>query len=312
MIKAVFMGTPEFSVNVLKGLINSKKYEIVAVVSQPDRKVGRRQILTPSPISQIALENNIPLLRIEKIKNEYQKIIDYKPDIIITCAYGQMIPEELLNYPKYGSINVHASLLPKLRGGAPIHKAIIDGYEKTGITIMYMGKGMDSGDIISQKETFIDDSDTLDTLHDRLSIIGTNLLLETLPLIIEGKAERKEQDQNEVTYAYAIKREEEKIDFSKTSRQVFNQVRGLCRTPGAYMVLDNKIIKVYEGKIGTDTNSEKQAGEIINIYKDGIGIKTNDGEYIVTKIKPEGKKEINIKDYLNGKKKEDLLGKICM
>ena len=166
MIKAVFMGTPEFSVNVLKGLINSKKYEIVAVVSQPDRKVGRRQILTPSPISQIALENNIPLLRIEKIKNEYQKIIDYKPDIIITCAYGQMIPEELLNYPKYGSINVHASLLPKLRGGAPIHKAIIDGYEKTGITIMYMGKGMDSGDIISQKETFIDDSDTLDTLHD--------------------------------------------------------------------------------------------------------------------------------------------------
>ena len=137
-------------------------------------------------------------------------------------------------------------------------------------------------------------------------------MLETLPLIIEGKAERKEQDQNEVTYAYAIKREEEKIDFSKTSRQVFNQVRGLCRTPGAYMVLDNKIIKVYEGKIGTDTNSEKQAGEIINIYKDGIGIKTNDGEYIVTKIKPEGKKEINIKDYLNGKKKEDLLGKICM
>lgn len=312
MTRVVFMGTPEFSVNVLEGLISDSNYQIVAVVSQPDKKVGRHQILTPSPISKIALDNNIPLLRLEKIKTEYQKVIDYKPDIIITCAYGQIIPKELLDYPKYGCINVHASLLPKLRGGAPIHKAIIDGYDKTGITIMYMDIKMDSGDIISQKETIIEDTDNLDTLHDRLSLMGKELLLETLPNIINNNIKRKKQDLNEVTYAYAIRREEEKIDFSKTTREIFNQVRGLSKKPGAYLTLDGKIIKVYEGKIGTSKNIEKQCGEIINIYKDGIGIKTKDGEYIISKIKPEGKKEISVKDYLNGKKKEELLGKICI
>ena len=311
MTRVVFMGTPEFSVNVLEGLISEVNYEIVAVVSQPDRKVGRRQVLTPSPISEVALTNDIPLLRLENVKDEYQKIIDYKPDIIITCAYGQIIPEELLNYPKYGCINVHASLLPKLRGGAPIHKAIIEGYEQTGITIMYMDKGMDSGDIISQEETTIEDSDNLSTLHDRLSIMGKDLLLKTLPNILAGKIKRKKQDLKEVTYAYAIKREEEKIDFSKTTRQIFNHVRGLSKIPGAYFILDGKIIKVYEGKIGTSIDTAKQNGKIINVYKDGIGIKTQDGEYIITRIKPEGKNEISIKDYLNGKKKEDLLGKIC-
>lgn len=311
MIKIVYMGTPEFSVNVLEGLLNIEDYEIVAIVSQPDKKVGRHQVLTPSPVSKIALENNIPLLRLEKVKNEYNKILEYKPDIIITCAYGQIIPTELLEYPKYGCINVHASLLPKLRGGAPIHKAIIEGYEKTGITIMYMDKEMDSGDIISQQETIIEETDNLESLQKRLSIIGRELLLKTLPDIISNNIKRTKQNMDEVTYAYNIKREEEKIDFNKSAQKIFNQVRGLSPEPAAYFKLDNKIIKVYEGRIGQNENTNKQNGEIINIYKDGIGIKTQDTEYIITKIKPEGKKEILVKDYLNGKKKEELLGKIC-
>lgn len=311
MIRTVFMGTPKFSVNVLEGLLKETDYEVVAVVSQPDKKVGRKQILTPSPISKLALDNNLPLLRLEKVKDEYNKILEYQPDIIITCAYGQIIPSELLDYPKYGCINVHASLLPKLRGGAPIHKAIIEGHEKTGITIMYMDKEMDSGDIISQQETIIEDKDNLESLQKKLSIIGRDLLLKTLPNIINNNITRIKQNKEEVTYAYNIKREEEKIDFTKSAREIFNQVRGLSPNPAAYFKLDKKIIKVYEGRIGSDITSNKKIGEIVNVYKDGIGIKTKDKEYVITKIKPEGKKEISVKDYLNGKKKEDLLGRIC-
>ena len=170
MKKIVFMGTPDFAVNILEGLIEN--YDVIAVVSQPDKKVGRKQVLTETPVKKVALENNILVLQPENIRKDYQTIIDLKPDIIVTCAYGQIIPKELLECPEYGCINVHASLLPKLRGGAPIHKAIIEGYDKTGITIMYMDEAMDSGDIITQKETIITDEDNLESLHDRLSIMG--------------------------------------------------------------------------------------------------------------------------------------------
>ena len=181
-IRVVFMGTPDFSVPVLKGLIEN--YQVVGVVSQPDRKVGRHQEVEFTPIKKVAVDNNILVLQPEKIRKDYMSVLELKPDIIVTCAYGQIIPKELLDYPKYGCINVHASLLPKLRGGAPIHHAIIDGYKKTGITIMYMDEAMDSGDIISQRETKISDIDTLESLHDRLSEMGRDLLLDTLPSIL--------------------------------------------------------------------------------------------------------------------------------
>ena len=186
MTKIVFMGTPDFSVPVLEGLIENKDYEVIGVVSQPDKKVGRKQIITPSKVSEVALKNNIKLFRPEKLRKEYEDILETKPDIIVTCAYGQIVPKEILDFPKYGCINVHASLLPKYRGGAPIHKAIIDGEDKTGITIMYMNEGLDKGDIISQKEIKIEDTDTTETMHDKLSVVGRDLLLETLPKIIEG------------------------------------------------------------------------------------------------------------------------------
>ena len=176
-MRIVFMGTPDFAVNVLQGLIDN--YEVVGVVTQPDRQVGRKQELVFSPIKKLALNYNIPVLQPEKIRVDYKEVLDLKPDIIITCAYGQIIPKEILDYPKLGCINVHASLLPKLRGGAPIHKAIIDGYKETGITIMYMDVKMDNGDIISQSKTDILDTDNLESLHDRLSIMGRDLLLET-------------------------------------------------------------------------------------------------------------------------------------
>ena len=222
-MKIVFMGTPDFSVPILKALI--EKYNVIAVVTQPDRISNNR---TYEPVvKKVAQENNIKVYQPNRIKNEYQEIIDLNPDMIITCAYGQIIPQILLDCPKYGCINVHASLLPKLRGGAPIHHAIIDGYDKTGITIMYMNNKMDEGDIISQKETKIEESDTLETLHDRLSLIGRDLLIETIPNIINNSINRIKQNNEEATYGYNITKEDEKINFNKTAQEVFNQIRGL-------------------------------------------------------------------------------------
>ena len=210
-IKVVFMGTPDFAVPVLEGLIEN--YEVVGVVSQPDKRVGRKQELVNTPIKEVALKHNILVFQPEKIKEDYGDILKLNPDIIVTCAYGQIIPSAILDYPRLGCINVHASLLPKLRGGAPIHKARIDDYGTTGVTIMYMDVKMDSGDIISQREVKILDSDNLESLHDKLSEVGTSLLLDTLPSIIDGSNSRTKQNEDEVTYAYNIKREEEHLDF---------------------------------------------------------------------------------------------------
>lgn len=305
-IKIVFMGTPQFSVPILEGLIDN--YNVVGVVTQPDKIVGKNKKTSYTPIKECALKHNIKVFQPDKIKNDFKNVLDLHPDIIITCAYGQMIPNEILEYPKYGCINVHASLLPKLRGGAPIHHAIIDGYDKTGVTIMYMVQKMDAGDIISSKEIKINEDDNVGKLHDKLSLLGKELLLETLPNIINGNISRTPQNEEEVTYAWNIKREEEIIDFNKTSRQVFNHIRGLNPFPGAYSTLDGKVLKIYESKIGNSKG--KIPGEIIEIYKDGIGVSTLDGEIILTQIKPFGKKLMSVKDYLNGiKDKESLIGK---
>ena len=308
MMKIVFMGTPDFAVPILQGLIDN--YDVVGVVSQPDKPVGRKHILTETPIKRLALENNIKVLQPTNIRKDYKEIIDLKPDIIITCAYGQIIPKELLDYPKYKCINVHASLLPKLRGGAPIHKAIIEDYHKTGITIMYMDEAMDSGDIIETEETIIEDSDNLESLHDRLSIMGRDLLLKTLPSILNGTNKSIKQDIDEVTYAYNIKREEEHIDFNKTSRSVFNLIRGLDPTPGAYTNLDSEVMKVYSSFVKGIECKNMQPGEIINITKEGIEVATKDKVIVLTKIKPFGKKKMLVKDYINGIKKDNLIGKI--
>ncbi len=307
-LKIVFMGTPEFAVNILDGLIEN--YDVIGVVTQPDKEVGRKKEIKFSPIKEVALQHNIKVFQPIKIRNEYEDIISLKPDMIVTCAYGQIVSKEILECPKYGCINVHASLLPKLRGGAPIHKAIIDNYSKTGITIMYMDEKMDSGDIISQRETVITKEDNVGTLHDRLSIMGKELLLETIPNIISGNINRIKQNEDEVTFGFNIKREEELIDFNKNSLEIFNQIRGLNPWPGAYAMLDGKIVKIYNSYIGDSFFTTKENGEISRIYNDGIGISTCDKEIIITEIQFEGKKRMKVKDYFNGVKGETLLGKI--
>ena len=306
-MRVVFMGTPDFAVPILEGLIEN--YDVVGVVSQPDKRVGRKQELKPTPIKEVALKHNIAVFQPEKIRVEYQEILDLNPDIIVTCAYGQIIPKVILDYPRLGCINVHASLLPKLRGGAPIHHAILDGYDKTGVTIMYMDVKMDNGDIISSRETTIEDSDNLESLHDRLSIIGRDLLLETLPSIIDGTNNRIKQNEDEVTFGYNIQREEEHVDFNRTSREIFNHIRGLSPFPSSYAILDDVEVKLYGSYIGNKKYAATP-GEICSIYKDGIGVCTRDGEIVITDIKISGKKRMLVRDYLNGVKEENLLGKV--
>lgn len=307
-IKILFMGTPEFSVNVLNGLIEN--YDVVGVVTQPDKEVGRHKEIKFSPVKEVALENNIPVYQPVHIKEEYKDLLELDVDMIVTCAYGQIIPTVLLDYPKYGAINVHASLLPKLRGGAPIHKAIMNNYPSTGVTIMYMAPEMDAGDIISQVETPIYKEDNLESLHDRLSVLGTKLLLETIPNIVSGNITRTKQKEEEVTYAWNITREEEHIDFNKSIIDIYNQIRGLSPVPGAYAMLDGNVVKIYSSRISDSFFASLENGEIGKIYKDGIGVSCKDGEIIITELQFAGKKKMTVKDYLNGQDGNKLIGKI--
>lgn len=300
-LKVVFMGTPEFACPVLETLI--KNTNVVLVVTQPDAYIGRKKILTPSPIKSLALENNIEVFTPHNIKEDYENIINSKPDIIITCAYGQIIPKILLDLPKYKCVNVHASLLPKYRGGAPIHASILNGDDETGITIMYMAEGMDDGDIIKEESIKILDTDNITTLSDKLSILGAKLLIETLPSILDGTCKSIKQDINKISFAYIIKRKDEIIDFNKSYKEIFNKVRAL--KDRSYFIMNNieyKVVSVrYEKKLG-------EKSKINSIYKDGIGIGCKDGEVVITEFIPSGKKQMLTSSYLNGVDKKSLLG----
>ena len=302
-LKVVFMGTPEFSLNVLQMLIDNTC--VVGVVTQPDKIVGKEKVKSFSPIKKLALEYNIKVLQPERIRKEYQEVLELDPDIIVTCAYGQIIPKEILDYPKYGCINVHASLLPKLRGGSPLHHAIIDGYDKTGVTIMYMDIGMDTGDIITQEEIKIGDDDTVGTIHDKLSILGSELLLKTLPDIVNGKNTRTKQNDDEATYCHNISHEEELLDFHKSCREVFNQVRGMNPYPVSFLTINGKIYKIYEVRYEiTNKYASSELGEIIIMNKDALGIKAMDGIIYLEDVKKEGKRRMKIKDFLNGEQEK--------
>lgn len=307
-MKVVFMGTPEFAVPILKLLID--EYDVVGVVTQPDRMVGRKRIITPPPVKELALAHNIKVFQLLKIKENYQEILALSPDLIVTCAYGQILPEEILQFPKYGCINVHASLLPKLRGGAPIHHAIIDGYKETGITIMYMSKKMDQGDILTQVKTPILDDDTLGSLQYKLSEMAKDLLKSTIPLLIADKIIPLKQHEEEATYGYNISREEERIDFTKSMEEVNRQVRGLNPIPGAYTTLNGKILKIYDVRFGDRYYPNTEDGTIVDFHHDGFSVVCGKKELVITDMALEGKRRCAAKDFLNGVKKEELKGTV--
>ena len=307
-LKIIFLGTPEFSVPILQSLIDH--HDVILVVTKPDKAVGRGLQVRFSPIKELALKHDIEVFQPVKLRDQWKPIVALKPDYVITCAFGQLVPNEILNKFPHRCINIHASLLPKYRGGAPIHRAIMQGEFETGISIMEMVERLDAGDYMAQRSIPISDYDTVGTMHDKLSELGRQLILDVLPDL--HKMPRIMQEEVNATFAFNIDRKAEHLDFGKTKREVYNHIRGLNPWPVAYMVLGNKEIKVYEAYIKNENHYGKVEGEIVAIYPDGIGVKVRDGEIVLTKIKPEGKSAMAVKDYLNGVDKQSLIGKVCL
>jgi methionyl-tRNA formyltransferase len=301
MTKIIFMGTPAFSVPILEGLIENG-YNIQAVVTQPDRPVGRKKIITPTPVKEAALKHDLLVLQPEKISGsaEMEKIIELAPDVIVTAAFGQFLPEKILQVPTFGAINVHASLLPKYRGGAPVHYSIIEGEKETGVTIMEMVKKMDAGDILAQKAIPITKQDDVGTMFERLSIVGKELLLKTLPKILAKEITPIPQDESQVTFSPNITREQEKIDWQKTAEQVDNQVRGMRPWPTAFTTYQATNWKIWAVTPLEETTTAAP-GTIVKRSKKELWIACGQGTVLaINTLQPSGKGKLSIQDFLNG------------
>jgi len=299
-MNVVFMGTPLFAVPILKAV--HKYYGVDLVVTQPDKQVGRKREIVFSAVKEFALENDISLFQPQRIKDDYETVLAVKPDIIITAAYGQIIPEILLSTPTYGAINVHGSLLPLLRGGAPVQRAIERLYSTTGITIMYMAKKMDAGDIIAQRSIPILSSDTSEVLFEKLSYLGRDLLLETLEKIEENDITAVPQDEHLVTYAYNIKRAEERLDLTMTKEQIDAKMRAFTPEPLIYVKIDDLEMKIHKLKMLEDPlTDDVEDGTIVAITKDAVILKVANGYIALLEVQLPGKKAQNVYDFMNGK-----------
>ena len=299
MINLIFMGTPDFSVPALKSLINCKDINVLAVVTNHDKPVGRKQILSPSPVKVLAMENNIKVLQYDKIRLEgYEDIKALSPDIIVTCAFGQILSQEILDIPRFGVINIHASLLPKYRGASPIHFAIQNGEKQTGITIMKTEYEVDSGDIICQESIDILDKETTGELFERLSILGANMIVEAVKNVVSGNVNYIKQDHEKATFTKMIKKDMAKIDWNKDANFIYNQIRAFNPSPVAFTFLDGEMLKIYSAKIG---DKKGACGEVISI-KDNLEIACKNGSIIVEEVQKAGGKRMNIKDFLRGSK----------
>ncbi len=298
MLKILFLGTPNFSVPILDAL--NQKYEIVGVVTQPDKEVGRKKQLVASPVKKYALEHNLLVFQPIKIRQDYENLIALKPDLIVSAAYGQIVGMKLLNAPKYRSINVHASLLPMYRGGAPIHQAIKDGQKETGISIIYMEKQMDAGDILASRKIPITDSDNCGTMFEKLSYLGRDLLLETIEKMLAGEITPIHQDEACATFAYNVQKDDEKLDFTKEARVVFNHIRAYNPAPIAYMQIKDDILKVYESKVIDDTHNLPE-GTIFLKDKNHVCVAcANHTTLELLVVQPIGKKPMKASDFANG------------
>jgi methionyl-tRNA formyltransferase len=303
-MKIVYMGTPDFSVPVLQNLINDPAYDVVCVVTQPDRPKGRKQKLTASPVKVLAEQYGIPVLQPEKVRKPeaVASILAYAPDLLVTAAYGQILPESLLDGPRLGCINVHASLLPSYRGAAPIQQAIIDGKKESGVTIMYMVKKLDAGDILSQIQVPITDDDTFGSLHDKLSAAGSKLLMKTLPELEQGHIHPVVQDETKATFAPSIKHNDEKIDWNRPADEVRNLIRGLSPFPGAFTYLEGNVFKIFSAS-SSDVKREGAPGLLVKTDDNRLFAAAGDGRWLEIEVcQPAGKKRMGAADFLRGRK----------
>lgn len=296
------MGTPQFAVPILKSLIDHPEYDVKAVLTQPDHRVGRKHVLTASPVKQLAVENGIKVLQPAKLSKspEMQEIIDLQPDLLITAAYGQFLPSKMLAAAKIAAINVHGSLLPKYRGGAPVQYSIINGDKETGVSIMYMVKKMDAGDVISQRAIPIEKDDDNGTMFEKLSILGRDLLLDILPDLIAGKTTATPQDEEKVVFSPNISTEQERIDYRMTADQIDDKVRGLRPAPLGNMVIDGLRTKIYD-VTPLDEKTTLKPGQVVRASKHQLVIAAGNGTtYQINRLKPAGKQAMDITAYLNG------------
>ena len=309
-MKILFMGTPDFAVPSLKALIDNG-YEVVGAVTQTDRPKGRGHVLQAPPVKEYAIASNIPVyqpLKLSKEPNVIQEIAEINPDLIVTCAFGQILPQSLLDIPKYGTINVHASLLPKYRGAAPIQWAIINGEEKTGITTMFTELSLDTGDILLQQEAEITIDMTAGQLHDILSELGAETLIKTINALENGTLTRTKQDESQATYAQKIDKQTGLIDWSQSSLAIHNRIRGTNPWPGAYSTMCGKRFKICCSRIADipDYLNEKindpdiVAGTILELLSCDMWIKTGDGALLICEIQAESCKRMTPQQYACG------------
>lgn len=299
-MKILFMGTPDFAVGCFRALCENG-FDVVAAVSQPDRPKGRGHKMQKTPVHEYADERGIEIYQMQSIKNgELMEVLESKkPDVIVVVAYGQILPEYVLNFPKYGCINVHASLLPKYRGAAPIQRCIIDGEKVTGVTTMYMEKGLDTGDMILKKQVDIDDEETSATLHDKLMQLGAQAIVETLNMVKDGSAKAQKQNDEESTYAAMITKQTALIDWNKSAAGIVNLVRAMIPYPYAYTYLGEKVLKIGKAAIGT-AKKQGKCGSVIVAGRDEIVVSCADGSVSIKSVQLEGKKMMDVRDFLSG------------
>lgn len=298
----VFMGTPEFAVPSLRSLVENG-YRVSAVVTQPDRPVGRKKILTPTPVKAEAERLGIPVLQPAKLRaaDAVQELASYKPDLIVTAAYGQLLPKAVLELPPRGCINVHGSLLPKYRGGAPIQRAIMNGERVTGVTLMYMAEGLDTGDMIAKAEVAIGEDDDAGVMFDKLAQAGAKLLSAQLPAVLDGTAPRTAQNDAEATYAPNLTREDERIDWSRPAVQLYNQLRGLSPQPGTFTYLRGNVFKIWKAaRPAPGRNTDAAPGTVLAVDREGIHIATGEGIYVAAVVQPAGKKAMPAVEFAKG------------
>ena len=303
-LKLVFMGTPEISAKVFEAMILDG-YKFIGLIAQPDRPVGRKGQLEKVPTKVVAEKYNIPVFQPIKIRKEYDFVKELNPDIIITLAYGQIVPQGLLDIPRYGCLNLHGSLLPKYRGAAPIQYALINNEKVTGMTLMKMVAAMDAGAMYAKKEVIIDEDDNSTSLFNKMGDAAKDLILESLPLYIDGKLPEIEQDESQVTFCPTIKPEQERLDLNLNVHESSGWIRGLSDHPGAYFLLEGKKLKVFKAKIVNENDGN--VGEIVRADKGGLVVQLKGGQLALLELQKEGKNRMDYKSFLNGN--QGLLGK---
>ena len=301
-MKIIFMGTPEFAVGALKKLYEAG-HEIVLVVTQPDRPKGRSKLYVPSPVKEEAMKHGTQVFQPDRIKKpeNVEVLKKYDADVFVVAAFGQILSKEILEMPKYGCINIHASLLPMYRGAAPIQWAILNGEKVAGVTIMQMDEGLDTGEMLLKAETPIEDTDTADTLHDKLCDLGADLIVEALSKIEKGELKATPQPEGPLFYASMIKKEDGALDFTESAEKLGLKVRAFASWPGTYTLYNNNMLKILEVSVSGE-NSEMEPGAICAVSKDSFSVQTGDGILVVKRIQPQGKKAMSVKDYFLGNK----------